>query len=145
MTGCHILSENQALIVITTALPPGCATLYYMLGAQLFHNPQLTSHTEHSWCTTAALTSKQTSQRTRESHALRVMHAGREPTSHSSVLPCQPQTLWMAINPYTKDIKHLTFSTHHFKIHISVMNGALINLHAMAGLYPPCQPKMTSI
>ena len=110
--------QIQALIAITRALPPGCTMLYYMLDAQLLHNPQLTSHTEHSWCSTASLTSKQTSQRTRESHALRVMHAGREPTSHSSVLPCHPQTLWMVINPYPKDIKHLTFSMYHFKTHI---------------------------
>jgi len=92
VTGCHILSANYALIVITTALPPGCATLYYILDAQLFHKPQLTSHTEHSWCSSVALTSNQTTQRTRESHALRVMHAGRERVNFCAALP-SPNTL----------------------------------------------------
>jgi len=130
VTGHHILSTNQALTVITRALPPGCAILHYMLDAQLFHKHQLTSHTKHGWCSNASLTSKQISKRTRESHDLTVMHVGREPTSHSSVLPCHPQTLWMVINPYPKDVNPLNpelnpicyllalLGAHHF-LHVS--------------------------
>jgi hypothetical protein len=104
VTGCHILRANQALILITRVLPSGCAMLYYKLDAEIFHKTQLTSHTEHRWCSTASLTSKHVS------HELMVRHVGRQLTSHSTLLPCHPQALWMVISPHPKEIKHLTFN-----------------------------------